>query len=85
MIAHPIRRFVLVVLALTGTTAVAGLLPDAALAAQATELGRQTLGRPYWHVFLAYAIAVLLIGGWVVSIARRLLAIERRLQEDDGA
>lgn len=50
--------------------------------AQATELGRQTLGRPYWHVFIAYAIAVVLIGGWVVSIARRLLAIERRLERD---
>jgi CcmD family protein len=49
------------------------------LAAQATELGRQTLGRPYWHVFIAYALAWVLIGGWVVSIARRLARVERRL------
>jgi CcmD family protein len=55
------------------------LVPATDLAAQATELGRQTLGRPYWHVFIAYAIAWLLIGGWVISIARRLARVERRL------
>jgi CcmD family protein len=49
------------------------------VSAQATELGRQTLGRPYWHVFIAYAIAWVLIGGWVISIARRLARVERRL------
>jgi CcmD family protein len=41
-------------------------------------LGQQTL-RPYWHVFAAYAIVIVLIGGWAVSIARRLRAIEDRL------
>ncbi len=54
------------------------------LAAQATELGRQTLGRPFWFVFLAYAIVVALIGGWVISIARRLRRIEDRLPARDG-
>ena len=55
------------------------LAVPAELAAQATELGRQTLGRPYWHVFIAYALAWLLIGGWVISIARRLARVEKRL------
>lgn len=45
---------------------------------QASALGQQSL-RPYWHVFIAYAIAVVLILGWVISIARRLSALERRL------
>lgn len=51
---------------------------------QSTELGRQTLGRPYWHVFLAYAIVVLLIAGWTVSIARRLSKVEARLPDQDN-
>ena len=45
---------------------------------QAASLGQQSL-KPYWHVFIAYAIAVVLILGWVISIARRLAALERRL------
>jgi CcmD family protein len=45
---------------------------------QASAMGQQSL-KPYWHVFIAYAIAVVLILGWVVSIARRLSALERRL------
>lgn len=53
-------------------------------AAQATELGRQGLGRPYWHLFAAYAIVVLLIAGWVISIARRLGRIEQRLPDLEG-
>lgn len=59
----------------------AALLVPADTLAQATELGRQTLGRAYWHVFVAYAIAWLLIGGWIVSIARRLARVERRLRD----
>ena len=55
------------------------LSAPAGLAAQATELGRQALGRAYWHVFVAYALALLFIGGWVISIARRLARVERRL------
>jgi len=35
--------------------------------------------RPYWHVFVAYTIVIVMIGGWAVSIARRLRAIEARL------
>lgn len=35
--------------------------------------------RPFWHVFVAYAIAWLLMLGWLVSIARRLGRVEERL------
>ena len=49
------------------------------LAAQGTALGQQTLGRPYWHVFIAYVLVWIFVGGWVVSIARRLARVERRL------
>ena len=45
---------------------------------QATELAGQSL-RPYWHVFIAYALAIVLIGGWAVSIGRRLRDVEDRL------
>ncbi len=47
-----------------------------------TVLGRQTLGRAYWHVFAAYAIVLLLIGGWVISIVRRLRRVEERLSNE---
>ena len=62
--------------------AVAALLPQAAAAqTQATGLAGQTLGRGYWHVFLAYALAWALVLGWVVTIARRLARVEHRLDE----
>lgn len=51
--------------------------------AQASEMGRQTLGRAYWHVFAAYALAILLIGGWVISIARKLGRLERRFPDGE--
>jgi len=44
-------------------------------------IGRQTLGRPYWHVFLAYLVSWILIFGWLISIARGLRRIENRLGE----
>jgi CcmD family protein len=43
-----------------------------------TGLGSQSL-RPYWHVFIAYAIAIVLVLGWVISIGRRLKDVEERL------
>ncbi len=58
--------------------AASGALPAAA---QADPLGTAGLGRPYLHVFIAYALAIVLIGGWVISIARRLRRIEGRLPE----
>jgi CcmD family protein len=45
---------------------------------QASQLAQQNL-RPYWHVFAAYTIVIALVGGWAVSIARRLRSIEERL------
>ena len=71
---------------LAGTVArllVAGLLLlPPALVAQAEQqpLGAQSL-RPYWHVFIAYALAWILVFGWLVSVARRLARVERRLEE----
>jgi CcmD family protein len=47
-----------------------------------TALGEQTLGRAYWHVFAAYAIVWLLVGGWMFSIVRRLRRIEDRLGKE---
>jgi CcmD family protein len=41
-------------------------------------LGAQSL-RSYWHVFVAYAVAWVLVFGWIFSVARRLTRIERRL------
>lgn len=43
-----------------------------------TGLGSQSL-RPYWHVFIAYAIAIVFVLGWVISIGRRLKDVEERL------
>ena len=43
-------------------------------------LGRQSL-RGYNHMFAAYALAWLLIGGWIVSIARRLARVEKALKD----
>lgn len=59
-----------------------GALPawaqDAAM--PAAGMARQSL-RPYWHVFIAYAIAIILVLVWVVSISRRLRDVEDRLEE----
>jgi len=35
--------------------------------------------RAFWHVFAAYTIVIVLIGGWTISIARRLRDVEDRL------
>ncbi len=37
--------------------------------------------RPYWHVFVAYAAAWVLVAGWVFHIGRRLSGAEERLEE----
>lgn len=67
----PLRAAVpLVVLVLLCALDVAGQTPGA-------DLGAQNL-RPYWHVFAAFAIAWLLIGGWIISISRRLSKLEKR-------
>jgi CcmD family protein len=64
----------LALMTLTALPAVAQADPD--------PLGTRGLGRPYLHVFLAYSVAILFIGGWVISIARRLARIERRLADE---
>ena len=46
---------------------------------QASELGRQGLGRAYWHVFASYAVGWLLIFGWVIAMFRKLRRVEERL------
>jgi CcmD family protein len=50
--------------------------PAAAQAPEATPLEM----RHFWHVFIAYAVAWLLIGGWLFTIVRRLRKVEDRLQ-----
>ena len=69
-------------LAVSGLVALAGLSID--LGAQEIQnlpdVAQQTGGlRAYWHVFAAYAMAIVLIGGWAISIARRLRQVEERL------
>lgn len=44
----------------------------------ASELATQSL-RPYWHVFIAYAIAIIMVMVWAGSIAKRLSDVEDRL------
>jgi CcmD family protein len=56
------------------------LLAAAAPQTDASTLAAQNL-RPYWHVFLAYSIAWLLVFGWIFSVARRLTRIERKLRD----
>jgi CcmD family protein len=64
----------------TASVVVVLLLQASPVWAQAgTALGQQTLGRPYWHIFSAYAIVWLLVLGWVFSIVRRLRRVEERL------
>ena len=50
------------------------------LLAQGTDLASQTLGRAYWHVLAAYAIGWIMVFGWVISIARRLVSVERAMK-----
>jgi len=71
------RLPILLVLAAIGLV----LVPDALLA-QNQNLGAQRLGRAYLHVFASYAIGWALIFGWVVYIARRLRAVERKLDRE---
>ena len=37
--------------------------------------------RAYYHVFIAYTIAIALVLGWVLSIGRRLREVEERLSD----
>ncbi len=55
--------------------------PEGLVAQEPGAIGRQTLGRPYVHVFVAYVIAWILIFGWLVSVGRRLRRVEERLKK----
>lgn len=55
--------------------------PEGLGAQEPGAIGRQALGRPYVHVFVAYAIAWILIFGWLVSVGRRLQRVEERLKK----
>jgi CcmD family protein len=58
-------------------------LPEAAFGqgmADADAIASQNL-RGYTHMFIAYAIAWIVVVGWVVSIARRLGRVERALND----
>lgn len=46
----------------------------------ASGMAQQSL-RPYWHVFIAYAVTIVLVLAWVLSISRRLKDVEDRLKE----
>jgi len=65
-------------LVLLACSATALLAQESAGMAPASALGQQSL-RPYWHVFIAYTIAIVLVLGWVISIGRRLKDVEERL------
>lgn len=69
-------------LAFTMILAVFAILHAAPAAAQmpGTDIGAQNL-QPYHFLFIAYALIWLLVFGWVVSIARRLARLEKRLQD----
>lgn len=72
----------LVVLAALAALAVVFLAAPGSAVAQSADLGAQRLGRPYLFVFLAYAVGWALILGWIVSIARRLRSLERRIERE---
>lgn len=61
------------------------LLPEMAIALQGGLPDPQVLAsqnlRGYNHMFAAYAIAWLLIAGWIVSIVRRLARLEKVLKD----
>ncbi|MCY3705164.1 MAG: CcmD family protein [Gammaproteobacteria bacterium] len=56
---------------------VASLASSAPLIAQVgTDVLAQQSLRPYWYVFIAYAVAWLLLLGWMFSIGRRMRGLE---------
>jgi hypothetical protein len=75
MMIRFLRRWPLTVALLMFMSAVSA---TEAAALQASGLGSQTL-RPYWHVFVAYAVVIIMIGAWAFSISRRLKNVEDRL------
>ena len=68
------RVFAVALLALLASAVTA--VPGLAQTPEATPLEM----RHFWHVFIAYAIAWVFIGGWLFSIVRRLRRVEERLK-----
>lgn len=59
------------------------VLPELSFAqgmADPNAIANQNL-RGYTHMFVAYAIAWILVIGWVISIARRLGRVEKALKD----
>ncbi len=69
VVASGLALFVFMLLVGGATEAVAQTAPGASAASM----------RHFWHVFAAYAVAWLLILGWLFSVARRIGRLERRL------
>lgn len=96
-----VRFFPLLVLALSvvASPAPAGATPaPAASAAAAPQAVQQPAAgglparpapprtlRDHWHVFVAFALAWVLLFGYVVSLGRRFARVERDLQRLGGA
>ncbi len=74
---NTVFRSLILSLAGLAVTAAVTLAQEASGVPQANRLAEQNL-RPYWHVFAAYSLVIIMIGGWAISIARRLRAIEDR-------
>ena len=73
------RRFAVVAV----LTSILLLLPEVAIGqgmADADAIASQNL-RGYTHMFIAYAIAWVVVVGWVISIARRLGRVEKALND----
>jgi CcmD family protein len=68
------HALVVALLALVASALMAG--PAWAQAPEASPLEM----RHFWHVFIAYALAWVLIGGWLFTIVRRLRKVEERLR-----
>ena len=49
------------------------------LLAQETPAATPLEMRHFWHVFVAYALAWILLFGWVVSILKRFRRVEEKL------
>ena len=72
----------LVKLVLVGLPALLLSVSSAAVSAQATADPTAIGGlRAYWHVFIAYAIVIAAVLGWVISIGKRLKDVQERLDK----
>jgi CcmD family protein len=60
-------------------TLAAHFLFVAPLSAQVGPAAANPQMRHFWHVFIAYAVAWVLIFGWIVSVARRFKRVEEKL------